>query len=156
MNDDPVRRQYESLPYPPRDPADEAKRLITGSPSHLLEVDHYLFAGKRDFARRFRALVAGGGTGDATIMLAQQFADRGVDARVHHLDISEASIATARARADVRGLQNIDFVHGSLLDLPALDLGTFDYIDCCGVLHHLDDPIAGLRALTACLSLIHI
>ena len=29
---DPVRRQYETYPYPERDPADEAKRLIEGSP----------------------------------------------------------------------------------------------------------------------------
>ncbi|MBT5040468.1 MAG: class I SAM-dependent methyltransferase, partial [Rhodospirillaceae bacterium] len=30
--DTDVRGQYEAYPYPPRDPADEAKRLITGSP----------------------------------------------------------------------------------------------------------------------------
>jgi hypothetical protein len=68
---DPVRQQYELLPYPARDPREEAQRLIEGSPSHLLELNHYLFAGARDFARPFRALVAGGGTGDALIMLAQ-------------------------------------------------------------------------------------
>ena len=28
-----VRAQYEALPYPPRDPRDEAIRLITGTPS---------------------------------------------------------------------------------------------------------------------------
>ena len=74
---DAVRRQYEAYPYPPRDPADEARRLVTGSPSHLLEIDHYLFAGRRDFVHGFRALIAGGGTGDATVMLAQQLADLG-------------------------------------------------------------------------------
>ena len=73
---DEVRAQYESLPYPARDPRDEAIRLITGTPSHVLEINHYLFAGRLNFARPFRALVAGGGTGDACIMLAQQLADR--------------------------------------------------------------------------------
>ena len=34
---DPVHAQYETLPYPPRDPRDEAKRLVIGSPSHLPE-----------------------------------------------------------------------------------------------------------------------
>src|SRR3546814_17629896 len=72
---DKVREQYEAYPYPSRDPADEAKRLIVGSPSNLLEINHYLFAGRRDFRTPFRALIAGGGTGDATIMLAQQLAD---------------------------------------------------------------------------------
>ena len=152
MTDDPVRDQYEKLPYPPRDPDDEAKRLITGSPSHILEVDHYVFAGRRDFSEPFRVLVAGGGTGDATIMLAQQLSDLGADARIIHLDISDASIETARARARARGLDGIEFVHGSLIDLAGLGLGPFDYIDCCGVLHHLEDPLAGLRALTASLA----
>jgi len=42
-------------------------------------------------------------------------------------------------------LKRIEFVTGSLLDAP--DMGEFDYIDCCGVLHHLPDPQAGFDAL---------
>ena len=61
---DDVRAQYEALPYPPRDPRDEAIRLITGTPSHILEVNHYLFAGRLNFSRPFRALVAGGCHGE--------------------------------------------------------------------------------------------
>jgi len=147
---DRVRAQYEAHPYPARDPKDEAKRLVTGSPSHLLEIDHYLFAGARDWSRPFRALVAGGGTGDATIMLAQQLADRGCPAEIVYLDLSEASRRIAEARAARRKLANIVFRTGSLLD--AAELGRFDYIDCCGVLHHLEDPDAGLRALVAALA----
>jgi len=153
---DPVEAQYEAYPYPARDPAAEKTRLIVGSPSNLPELNHYLFAGRRDFARPFRVLVAGGGTGDAAIMLAQQLADAsgpGGDAgEVVYLDLSAAARKTAEARAEVRGLRNISFRTGSLLDLPALDLGTFDYIDCCGVLHHLEDPPAGLAALAAVLA----
>ncbi len=157
---DPVLAQYEAYPYPARDPRDEAERLITGSPSHLAEVNHYLFAGRRDFARPFRALVAGGGTGDAAIMLAQQLSDEAgsgagsvaAPGEVVYLDISAAARAVAEARAAARGLANIRFVTGSLEDLPGLALGPFDYIDCCGVLHHLADPAAGLRALTAALA----
>ena len=52
---DDVRAQYEALPYPPRDPRDEAIRLITGTPSHILEISHYLFAGRLNFSRPFRA-----------------------------------------------------------------------------------------------------
>lgn len=150
--DETVRAQYEAFPYPPRDPADEARRLITGSPSHIVEIDHHLFAGRRDFSRPFRALFAGGGTGDGTVMLAQQLADRGAPAEIFHLDLSAASQAVAAARAAARGLDRVRFVRGSLLDLPALGLGPFDYIDCCGVLHHLDDPLAGLRALEGALA----
>jgi SAM-dependent methyltransferase len=149
MTDERVRAQYEAYPYPQRDPRDEAKRLITGSPSHPLEIDHYLFRGRRDWSRPFRALVAGGGTGDGTIMLAQGLADRKCPAEIVYLDLSTASRRTAEARAAARGLANIRFETGSLLDAPAL--GRFDYIDCCGVLHHLADPGAGLRALAAAL-----
>jgi SAM-dependent methyltransferase len=144
---DPVREQYELYPYPPRDPRDEAKRLIQGSPSHLLEINHYIFGGRRDFSRPFRALIAGGGTGDGTIMLAQQLHDRRCPAEIIYLDLSEASRKIAESRAGVRGLQNIRFLTGSLLDLPTMGLGAFDYIDCCGVLHHLPDPAAGLAIL---------
>lgn len=147
-----VRAQYEALPYPARDPRDEAKRLVTGSPSHILEIDHYLFAGRRDWSAPFRALIAGGGTGDAAIMLAQQLADRGTPAELIHLDLSRAAQAVAAARAKARGLTNLRFVNGSLLDAPSLGLGMFDYIDCCGVLHHLADPAAGLAALAAVLA----
>jgi SAM-dependent methyltransferase len=149
---DPVRQQYELLPYPARDPRDEAQRLIEGSPSHLLELNHYLFAGARDFSRGFRALVAGGGTGDALIMLAQHLQDRSCPAEIVYLDLSTASRKIAEARARVRNLDTIRFVTGSLLDLPDLGLGPFDYIDCCGVLHHLADPAAGLAALTQVLA----
>ena len=42
---DPVQDQYDAYPYPARDPADERTRLITGSPSNLDEINHYVFAG---------------------------------------------------------------------------------------------------------------
>jgi len=148
---DDVRAQYEALPYPARDPRDEAIRLITGTPSHILEINHYLFAGRLNFTRPFRALVAGGGTGDACIMLAQQLADRRCPAEVVYLDLSTASREICEARAKVRGLRNIQFLTGSLLDLPSMNVGLFDYIDCTGVLHHLPDPDAGLKALSSVL-----
>lgn len=146
-----VRAQYEALPYPARDPREEGQRLIVGMPSHLLEINHYLYAGRLDLTQPFRALVAGGGTGDACIMLAQQLADRRCPAEVVYLDLSSASRAICEARAQARGLRNIRFHTGSLLDLPAMGLGTFDYVDCTGVLHHLADPPAGLRALAGAL-----
>jgi ubiquinone/menaquinone biosynthesis C-methylase UbiE len=148
---DNVRAQYEALPYPPRDPRDEAIRLITGTPSHLLEVNHYLFSGRLNFARPFRALVAGGGTGDACIMIAQQMVDRRCPGEVVYLDLSTASRQICESRAKARGLRNIQFLTGSLLDLPSMPIGEFDYIDCTGVLHHLPHPAAGMRALASVL-----
>ena len=154
MSDDPdaaLAAQYEALPYPERRPADEAKRLILGSPSHLREIDHWVFGAARPRSRPLRVLVAGGGTGDATVMLAEQMRRFGQPGRVTHLDRSAASLAIAKARVAARGL-TARFEAMSLLDLPASGLGLFDYIDCVGVLHHLPDPLAGLRALVSVLA----
>jgi SAM-dependent methyltransferase len=146
-----VRNQYEALPYPPCDPQDDRKRLALTWLEDLPMINHYCFAGKQSFQNGFKALVAGGGTGDATIFLAEQL--RHTDAQVVHLDMSEASIALAKERAQIRGLTNIRWVHDSLLNLPALaaELGKFDYINCSGVLHHLADPDLGFKALLSVL-----
>ncbi|MDO9709179.1 methyltransferase [Paracraurococcus lichenis] len=144
--------QYEAYPYPARDPREEAKRLIVGSPSHLREVDHWVFASRRPAGRPLNALLAGGGTGDGTIMLAQQMAWAGRPGSVTWLDRSGAARRIAEARARTRGLENIQFEEGSILELPGSGLGPFDYIDCCGVLHHLPDPLEGLKALVSVLA----
>ncbi len=149
--DSQLAAQYEAYPYPARDPADEARRLVIGSPSHLREIDHWVFGAARPISRPLRALVAGGGTGDGTIMLAQQLAASGRPGQVTYLDRSAAAAGIARARARARGL-TVEFHEGSLLDLPGSGLGPFDYIDCCGVLHHLPDPAAGLQALLSVLA----
>ena len=151
--------QYEHYPYPARDPRDEARRLITGSPSHLREIDHWVFGAARSATRPLRALFAGGGSGDGAIMLAQQLATDGRPGHVTWLDRSAAAKTIAQSRAEARKLTNISFEQRSLLDLPASGLAPpgagldpFDYIDCCGVLHHLPDPAEGLRALLSVLA----
>lgn len=145
-----VKDQYEAYPYPERDPEDEKKRLVIGSPSLPQEIDHFLFGGRRDWSKPLRILVAGGGTGDGLIQLAALLTKFGRPYEATYVDLSRASRRIAKARARARGLKDIAFVTGSLLDAP--DMGTFDYIDCCGVLHHLPDPDAGFRALRAALA----
>lgn len=147
---DPVATQYEAYPYPTRDPADEARRLITGSPSDPVEIDHFGFGGVRDWSEPFRVLVAGGGTGDALIMLAQKLSDAKVAHAITYVDLSTASRHVAEARLAARGLGNVRFVTGDLMDVSGL--GPFDYIDCCGVLHHLPEPQAGFDVLATALA----
>ena len=146
-----VHGQYEAYPYPPRDPADEAKRLITGSPSRLAEIEHYVIGGRISGVGPLRVLIAGGGTGDATIMLASQLAARAIGAKIIHLDITAASLDIARARAEAQNLDSITFRQASLNDLAALGLGQFDYIDCCGVLNHLEAPAEVLQEMIGAL-----
>jgi SAM-dependent methyltransferase len=143
-----VRNQYEDYPYPPRDPQDEKKRLLQDASSALPQLNHYCYRGQRDFSG-YRALVAGSGTGDATIFLAHQLKDLG--GHVVSLDLSSASLDLVKRRAEVRGLDNITWVHGSIMDLPTMGMEPFDHINCSGVLHHLADPDAGLAALKSVL-----
>ena len=145
-----VRSQYEAMPYPPCNPEDDRKRLRQTWLEDLPMINHYCFAGRQSFQNGFRALVAGGGTGDATIFLAEQL--RHTDAHIVHLDMSQASTAIAQERARIRGLANITWIHDSLLNLPKLGLQKFDYINCSGVLHHLADPNEGLEALKSVLA----
>ncbi|MCK4945739.1 MAG: class I SAM-dependent methyltransferase [Alphaproteobacteria bacterium] len=144
-----VRQQYEEFPYPERNPVDEKKRLLLSYLSRMDAVNHHCFKGKQDF-RDFRVLVAGGGTGDNLIAWAEQLRGK-ENSSVVYLDMSETSAGIARKRADIRKLDNITWINDSLLNIPDLNLGQFDFIECNGVLHHLKNPDAGLSALASVL-----
>ena len=147
----PARRTIRGVSLSEARPADEAKRLVIGSPGHLREIDYWVFGAPSPAPRPLDALIAGGGTGDATIMLAQHLARAGRPGTVTWLDRSASALAVAAVRAGARDLGNIAWEQRSLLDLAGIGLGPFDYIDCCGVLHHLPDPAAGLRSLLSVL-----
>ena len=146
-----VRGQYEILPYPPRDPAKERDNLFVADGTSLDALNHHAWAGKRDFRHGIRVLVAGEGTGDTPIYMAEQLRDI-PGAEIVAIDLSLTSIGIAKARLAKRGLTNVTHHHMSLLDLPNAGLGKFDVIECGGVLHHLEDPTAGLSALGAVLA----
>jgi 2-polyprenyl-3-methyl-5-hydroxy-6-metoxy-1,4-benzoquinol methylase len=145
-----VRAQYEDYPFPLRDPEDEAKRLIVTEHDCLAKLNHYCFGGRQRFTDGFRVLVAGGGTGDHAIFLAEQLRD--FDASVTYMDISRASMDIAKERARVRQLENIEWHQCSILDIASLGLAPFDLISCTGVLHHLPEPERGLAALRGVLA----
>ena len=144
-----VEEQYENYPYPQRDPEEERTRLNRTTMGPLPIINHHCFGGRKDFRHGFRVLDAGGGTGDSTIHMAVQLRD--TDAQIVYIDMSEQSMATTKARAKVRGLENIHYIHGSLLDVPQMGLDPFDFIISTGVLHHLVRPDEGLAALRAIL-----
>lgn len=144
-----VRQQYEDYPFPQVEAHDDTWRLQVMPQDMLQNINHYCFGGKRDFRKNFRVLIAGGGTGHAVIFLAEQLRD--TNAEIFYVDLSKASREVAQNRAKVRGLTNINWIHGSLLDVPTMGIGQFDYINCTGVLHHLEKPTAGLMALKSVL-----
>ena len=149
-----VKAQYENYPYPKRDLEKEKGGMYTSNSENLTRLNHYGFNGDMPLYRAgegemFSVLVAGGGTGDAVIHMAEQL--REFNARVIYLDMSMASMKVAKKRAKLRKLKNIYWVHDSLLELPNMKIGKFDYITCTGVLHHLSSPLDGLNALKSVL-----
>ncbi|WP_316354252.1 class I SAM-dependent methyltransferase [Candidatus Trichorickettsia mobilis] len=146
-----VQEQYQDYPYPLRDPEEETQRLLQVVGGQLPELNHWLYRGKENFKSGFRVLVAGGGTGDASTFLGEQL--KNTNAEIVYLDFSFASMEIAQKRAEVRGLKNITWIHDSILNIPKLNLGKFDFINCSGVLHHLASPDEGLQILSDSLSI---
>ncbi len=87
-------------------------------------------------------LEAGCGTGNVAIAIAQLFPE----AHVVGIDVTEESLRIAKESAANLGLKNIEFKYSNLLEYDA-ELGTFDFIHCQGVVHHLSDPRKGLENL---------
>ncbi|MCC6609298.1 MAG: tetratricopeptide repeat protein [Burkholderiales bacterium] len=141
-----VQEQYERNPYPrwhrlPQTLA-AAYPLARALRTLFPQVD----------ATRLRApespavLVAGCGTGYQAAVTAA----RNPAGRILAIDLSRTSLAYAMRRCRKLGLRNVRFAQADILALDAL-AERFDWIECSGVLHHLRDPIAGWRVLTALL-----
>ena len=104
-----------------------------------------------------RILDAGCGTGVSTDYLCHL----NPGAQVLGIDISDGALAVARGRLQRSGAEaqvaSLRQEQRSLLDLAGE--GPFDYINSVGVLHHLDQPEAGLQSLAALLApdgLLHL
>jgi len=120
---------------------------------------HHVWGGKlpNKPGEPLRVLLAGGGTGMETVGLAQELLSAGlVSSELVHFDLSAASIKMAKKALEVcSGLPGLGrlknmvrFVQGTILDMEVHKLGKFHYIRSVGVLHHLPDPLKGLKAIT--------
>ncbi|MDP5277552.1 class I SAM-dependent methyltransferase [Sphingomonas sp. DG1-23] len=136
---DAVRRQYEEHPYPrwqapPASRRTDFRRILEGLPG----IDRPALP-----AAPLRLLIAGCGTGYEAIDMARM--DSGLS--VTAIDLSRASLAFARRKAEALALANLRFLQGDLLALAALG-ETFDMAASTGVLHHMADPDMGLASIT--------
>jgi SAM-dependent methyltransferase len=87
-------------------------------------------------------LEAGCGVGAQTLALAA----RSPGARITSIDVSEESVAEARARVGAAGFPEVEFRQADIFALPFAP-ATFDHVFLCFVLEHLADPGAALAAL---------
>ncbi len=130
---------YMDLPYPPRDPADEQRRIVMDPNNTPIAISHHLWGGTKVFPKAgssdppFRLLIAGGGTGDATVMFGVTFVAAGLKFEIVHLDLSQASIdiATERVKMHAGVAPHVRFIRGSLLEVGSMGLGKFDFISAC-------------------------
>ena len=62
------------------------------------------------------------------------------------VDLSLASLAYAQRKSNELSFTNIDYLQADILHLHQLGK-EFDIIESVGVLHHMDEPMAGWRVL---------
>jgi tetratricopeptide (TPR) repeat protein/SAM-dependent methyltransferase len=137
-----VRAQYEQNPYPRwhRAPSFAGAHSLGAK---LRTLFPHLAPGDVAVPDRPEILIAGCGTGRHAVITARLYPA----ARILAVDLSEASLAFALRRCRELGIENVRLGRADILGLGGLG-ERFDLIECAGVLHHLDDPIAGWRVLT--------
>jgi tetratricopeptide (TPR) repeat protein/2-polyprenyl-3-methyl-5-hydroxy-6-metoxy-1,4-benzoquinol methylase len=136
-----VRAQYEANPYP--------RWIKTGLRESGLPIGKVLrqiqlpinFA-RYNFPENPKILIAGCGTGQHAISTASRFSN----SRVSAVDLSLSSLGYAARKTRELGLSNIDYGQGDILELASMKR-QFDIIESAGVLHHLQEPLAGWRVL---------
>jgi len=125
-----VAQQYEENPYPRW---------------RHLEIP-VLTENQKAKGRGRTILIAGCGTGYEALNMATRYPE----ARILGVDLSVASLAYGKQKADEFGIRNVEFVQADILELENLG-EQFDLITCVGVLHHMEDPVEGWRMLLTCL-----
>jgi SAM-dependent methyltransferase len=145
MSSDAIEAFYTSRPYPPPvTNLDRAREDWRDANRHRAE--YHLLWPCRPYRTDLAILVAGCGTWQAA-----KYAVCRPEARILGIDVSPTSIACTDALKRKYGLTNLE-----IRQLPLEEVGSlgrrFDLIVCTGVLHHLVDPDAGLRALRAVLT----
>ena len=97
-----------------------------------------------------RLLDAGCGTGNNTVEIASALPEVEVTAA----DLTDESLNLARTRVGQAKLENVRFRKTNLLEYDA-SLGVYDFVYCQGVIHHLSDPLAGMKNLNRYLAKDH-
>jgi 2-polyprenyl-3-methyl-5-hydroxy-6-metoxy-1,4-benzoquinol methylase len=133
-----VAQLYNTYPFPPEPLLDEPP---PGYNWRWHWAAAYSFcAGRTPLVQSVNVLDAGCGTGVGT----EYIAHLNPEAEITAIDLSDRAIEVARERCQRSGANNVTFQPLSIYDVDQLS-GTFDWINCVGVLHHMPDPIKGLQ-----------
>jgi SAM-dependent methyltransferase len=135
-----VQDFYDRYPYPrPVDDLEKYGRLWQDPDRR--RADYHLFWPARPYRDDHSILIAGCGTSQAA-----KHALRWPAARVVGIDFSTTSVRHTEVLKRTCNLDNLEIHKLPIERVNELET-TFDQIVCTGVLHHLTDPDAGLRAL---------
>ncbi len=135
-----VRDFYDRYPYPrPVDNLDTYRRL--GQDRNRRRADFHLYWPARAYREDFRILIAGCGTSQAT-----KHALRWPTTHVTGIDFCATSVRHTQELKRKYNLDNLQVYQLPIERVNDLEM-RFDQIICTGVLHHLADPDAGLKAL---------
>ncbi|MDA8678548.1 tetratricopeptide repeat protein [Luminiphilus sp.] len=137
-----VRKQYEENPYP-RWVKIEIPLKAKSISEVLADLNLNLYSEHIKKITAPAILIAGCGTGQHSISTASRFANCQVTA----VDLSLASLAYAQRQTNALGLTNLEYFQADILHLGQLDK-EFDIIESAGVLHHMEEPMAGWTVLT--------
>jgi len=142
---DPIGEFYTNHPYPPPlENLDRVREMWQDENVHRAEF-HLLWPNQQ-YRADFNVLIAGCGTWQAA-----KFALCHPAARVVAIDISPTSLNHTEALKQKYDLSNLETRQLPIENAGDLDQ-RFDLVISTGVLHHLVDPDAGLRALRSVLS----
>jgi SAM-dependent methyltransferase len=141
---DPIREFYTSHPYPPPiENLDRFREAWQDENFHLSE--YHLLWPNKEYRPDLDILVAGCGT-----FQAAKYALCHPAARVVGVDVSPTSLEHTEKLKRQYNLTNLETRQLPIENVGDLD-HRFDLIVSTGVLHHLVDPDAGLRALRSVL-----
>lgn len=135
-----VRDFYDHYPYPrPIDSLEKYRRLWQDPQKR--RADYHLAWPARPYKQDLSILVAGCGTSQAA-----KHAVRWPAAQITGIDVSARSVCCTEELKRKHNLNNLHLHQLPIERVNELE-ASFDQIVCTGVIHHLVDPDAGLRAL---------
>jgi 2-polyprenyl-3-methyl-5-hydroxy-6-metoxy-1,4-benzoquinol methylase len=148
MTEAKVKNMYTDFVYPAYDEMldEKAPELIQTRQNNLKFFSHYFYKGRKTNFDNFKILFAGAGLGSCLIHLALLL-KKYKNIKITAIDLSPSSLEILRKRLDIYKIEGVEIIEMSLLDLDPEKVGKFDMINCVGVLHHLENPSLGLRAL---------
>ena len=134
-----VQEQYEENPFPRWRSIDLIK---SNNFFYWMNID--IKPNQINYNNKFdnpNVLIAGCGTGNHSIQSTKY-----KNANILAVDLSLSSLGYAKRKSEELGYKDIKYLHSDILQLKKLNK-KFDIIECAGVLHHMKEPMKGLKIL---------